>query len=422
MLCHLTSLPDVSLGGALRFVEWLKAEGYNAWQMLPLTPPDEHGSPYASPSAFAAWPSLMQSDETVSMKADEGWLGDWSLYAAIKEDHGNQPWFLWPAPLRNREPEALEAYQQAAQVHRREQERFMAAWRQLAEKAKEAGIALIGDVPIFIAHDSADVWAHRDLFQLDEFGFPKYVAGVPPDYFSEGGQKWGTVLYDWEAHRKAGWSWWIQRMERMFRLFDVVRIDHFRGLHSNWAVPVDDDDARGGFWQEGPGDELLEVLLPLAQGQERILAEDLGIIPQEVVELRRRHRLPGMAVMHFGFHGDPRENPHHPHTIEKDQVVYTGTHDNNTTLGWWNELDMEAKAHLQSLLKPDEGPVEGMIRLARECKARLAIFPLQDLLSLGASSRMNTPGTSSNNWLWKCSWSDLEGPRKANREQYNRDG
>lgn len=413
VLCHLTSLPDVSLDGALRFLHWLKNHDYTAWQMLPLTPPDEQGSPYASPSAFAAWPRLMQADEPVSVKADEDWMDDWALYAAIKDDHNDEPWFRWPVPLRDRHPEALERYREAAQTHRWEQERFQAAWNKLATEARNLGIKLIGDLPIFIAHDSADVWAHRELFQLDEGGWPSVVAGVPPDYFSEGGQKWGTVLYDWEAHRTSGWSWWISRMQRMFRLFDVVRIDHFRGLHSNWAIPAEDEDARGGFWQEGPADDLLEVLLPLAQGVDNMLAEDLGIIPDDVVELRRRHGLPGMAVLQFGFHGDPSKNPHHPHSIKADQVVYTGTHDNDTTLGWWNQLDDEAKARLGSMLKPDEQPVDGMIRMAYESDAQLAIVPLQDLLGLDGSARMNTPGTSQGNWLWRCTWSNLEAYKKA---------
>ena len=408
MLCHLTSLPEPSLAGAARFLDWLKDHGFTAWQMLPLTPPDEHGSPYASPSAFAAWPHLMESDAPTNMNEEEDWLDDWALYAAIKEDHDQQPWFDWPAPLRDRHPEALDAYREAAQIHRRHQQRFQAAWKTLAAQAKEAGIALIGDLPIFIAHDSADVWAHRALFQLDQNGSPRHVAGVPPDYFSEGGQKWGTVLYDWEVHRENGWSWWISRMKRMFRLFDVVRIDHFRGFHSNWAVPVEDEDARRGFWQEGPGDELLEVLVPLAAGAERILAEDLGIIPDEVIQLRQRHRLLGMAVLQFGFHGDSEQNPHHPNSIQSDQVVYTGTHDNNTSLGWWEELDGDAKERLRRLLNPDERPVEGMLRIALESDAPLAIIPLQDVLGLDASARMNTPGTSHNNWRWKCSWSDLE--------------
>ena len=412
MLCHLTSLPEVSLDGALQFLDWLKANGFDAWQMLPLTPPDKHGSPYASPSAFAAWPKLMQKASFKPIPDAEEWLDDWALYAAIKDDHDGRPWFEWPTPLRDRHPLALEDYEDAAQTHREQQQCFDAAWSVLTEEAAARNITLIGDVPIFIAHDSADVWAHRELFQLDAAGMPLYVAGVPPDYFSEDGQKWGTVLYDWNAHERQGWRWWIARMKRMYRLFDVVRIDHFRGFHSNWAVPADDDDARRGFWQDGPKDALLRALVPLAPSPGHILAEDLGIIPDEVIELRRQHGLPGMAVMQFGFDGGSEENPHHPSTIHDDQVVYTGTHDNNTTVGWWAELDEGTRRKVRILLKPDEAPVEGMMRLALQSAAPLAMFPLQDLLQLDGRSRMNTPGTSENNWAWSFEWSDLEGVKK----------
>ena len=413
MLCHLTSLPEVSLKGALRFLDWLEDNRFDAWQMLPLTPPDEHGSPYASPSAFAAWPELMQLATPEPISDDEGWLEDWSLYSAIKKAHNGQPWFEWPTPLRDRHPQALEKYKDAARIHREHQQCFQAAWSILAKEAKARNITLIGDVPIFIAHDSADVWAHRELFQLDADGMPLYVAGVPPDYFSEKGQKWGTVLYDWNAHKRQGWRWWIQRMERMFRLFDVVRIDHFRGFHSNWAVPASDDDARQGSWQDGPKDELLRVLVSLAPSPDRILAEDLGIIPDEVIQLRQRYGLPGMAVMQFGFDGVSENNPHHPATIQDDQVVYTGTHDNNTTVGWWAELNEGTKRNVQALLEPNETPVEGMMRLALQSAAPLAIFPLQDVLHLDGASRMNTPGTSENNWMWTFEWSDLDGVKKA---------
>lgn len=412
VLCHLTSLPEVSLDGALQFLDWLKANGFDAWQMLPLTPPDKHGSPYASPSAFAAWPKLMQKASFKPIPDAEEWLDDWALYAAIKDDHDGRPWFEWPTPLRDRHPLALENYGDAAQTHREQQQCFDAAWSVLTEEAAARNITLIGDVPIFIAHDSADVWAHRELFQLDAAGMPLYVAGVPPDYFSEDGQKWGTVLYDWNAHERQGWRWWIARMKRMYRLFDVVRIDHFRGFHSNWAVPADDDDARRGFWQDGPKDALLRALVPLAPSPGHILAEDLGIIPDEVIELRRQHGLPGMAVMQFGFDGVSEENPHHPSTIQDDQVVYTGTHDNNTTVGWWAELDEGTRRKVRNLLKPDEAPVEGMMRLALQSAAPLAVFPLQDLLRLDGRSRMNTPGTSENNWAWSFDWSDLEGVKK----------
>ena len=406
VLCHLTSLPEPSLEAGKRFVTWLADNGYNAWQVLPLTPPDEHGSPYASPSAFAAWPELMSDKEKTPMDEDAYWLEDWGLYAAIKEAHGGRPWFEWPAALRNRHPEALNAYRERAVAHIDRQREFQAAWNRLCRDAREHGIKLIGDLPIFIAHDSADVWAHRHLFQLDENGMPTNVAGVPPDYFSEGGQKWGTVLYAWDAHKQEDWRWWSERMKRMLRLFDVVRIDHFRGIHSNWAVPVEDEDARNGAWQEGPKDELLFALFDEGSSPECILAEDLGVIPEEVVTLRRRHRLPGMAVLHFAFDGSTT-NPHHPHNIKSDQVVYTGTHDNNTTLGWWQTLDEERKANVESLLHDGEDPVEGLIRMAYQSEAMMAIVPLQDLLRLGSEARMNTPGTSENNWKWSFSWPQL---------------
>ena len=406
VLCHLTSLPNPSLDDALRFLKWLPTQGYNAWQMLPLTPPDEHGSPYASPTAFATWPALMRGTEPEPMPDDDYWLEDWALYAAIKEAHGHQPWFDWPPPLRDRHPEALEAFRDQANHHILEQRLVQNAWDRLVHSARELGVSLVGDVPMFISHDSADVWAHRELFQLNPEGMPDVVAGVPPDYFSEGGQKWGTVLYDWNAHREEDWRWWKERMKRMLRLFDVVRIDHFRGIHSNWAVPVEDDDARNGWWQDGPADDLLKAIEEVVVDAGQILAEDLGIVPEEVVNLRRRFNLPGMAVLHFGFGGEAN-NPHHPHAIQPDQVVYTGTHDNDTTMGWWTELDRETKARVCALLADDESPHEGLIRMAVESAARMVVLPLQDVLGLDGSARMNTPGTHDGNWRWSFDWSDL---------------
>jgi len=407
VLCHLTSLPDVSVMAATRFLDWLAREGVDVWQMLPITPPDEHGSPYASPSAFAAWPNLMKSEELDEMAEDDYWLEDWGLYAAIKEEHEHRPWFEWPKPLRDRDPDALQTYRSKAVKHIDQQRSFQSAWNAIRAKAKACGVKLVGDLPIFIAHDSADVWAHRSLFQLNDEGQPTHVAGVPPDYFSEGGQKWGTMLYAWNEHEREDWRWWKERMKRMLRLFDVVRIDHFRGIHSNWAVPLEDEDARNGFWQEGPKDALLGALLSTASSPTSILAEDLGIIPKEVIALRKRYGLPGMAVLHFGFHGETVSNPHHPHSIQPDQVVYTGTHDNDTTLGWWNTLDSEARDRVNALLKQNETPVKGMVRLALESRAGMSVIPLQDLLELETSARMNTPGTSEGNWKWSFSWTDL---------------
>ena len=406
VLCHLTSLPNPSLNDALRFLRWLHDHGYNAWQMLPITPPDEHGSPYASPTAFATWPELMRGDSAEPMGEDDYWLEDWGLYAAIKEAHEHRPWYRWPEPLRDRHPEAMEAYRDRAKHHVHEQRLVQHAWGRLTVAADELGVSLIGDVPMFVSHDSADVWAHRQLFQLNAEGMPDVVAGVPPDYFSEGGQKWGTGLYDWNAHRKEGWRWWKERMRRMLRLFDVVRFDHFRGIHSNWAVPVEDDDARNGRWQDGPADELLNALREVATRPDQILAEDLGIVPPEVVEMRRRFDLPGMAVLHFGFGGEAN-NPHHPSAIGSDQVVYTGTHDNDTTLGWWETLDRKTKARVCELLNDEEAPHEGLIRMALESRGPMAVIPLQDVLGLDGSARMNTPGTHTGNWKWSFAWSDL---------------
>ena len=406
VLCHLTSLPNPSLNDALRFLRWLHDHGYNAWQMLPITPPDEHGSPYASPTAFATWPELMRGDSAEPMGEDDYWLEDWGLYAAIKEAHEHRPWYRWPEPLRDRHPEAMEAYRDRAKHHVHEQRLVQHAWGRLTVAADELGVSLIGDVPMFVSHDSADVWAHRQLFQLNAEGMPDVVAGVPPDYFSEGGQKWGTVLYDWNAHRKEGWRWWKERMRRMLRLFDVVRFDHFRGIHSNWAVPVEDDDARNGRWQDGPADELLNALREVATRPDQILAEDLGIVPPEVVEMRRRFDLSGMAVLHFGCGGEAN-NPHHPSAIGSDQVVYTGTHDNDTTLGWWETLDRKTKARVCELLNDEESPHEGLIRMALESRGPMAVIPLQDVLGLDGSARMNTPGTHTGNWKWSFAWSDL---------------
>ncbi|MFZ8905909.1 MAG: 4-alpha-glucanotransferase [Poseidonia sp.] len=412
VLCHFTSLPNPGLADAQRFLRWLDEHDYRSWQVLPLTPPDEHGSPYASPTAFAAWPALMMAEASAPMDDDTYWLEDWGLYAAIKEDHGGKPWFAWPAPVRDRDPVALAEYRERALHHVEQQQRFEAAWQQLQQTASQHRVSLIGDLPIFVSHDSADVWAHRHLFQLNDEGMPDLVAGVPPDYFSEGGQKWGTVLYRWEAHQREGWRWWKERMKRMLRLFDIVRIDHFRAVHSNWAIPTDDEDARHGWWQEGPAGELLEALVETSGDSGRILAEDLGIIPEEVVSLRRRYNLPGMAVLQFGFDGNAT-NPHHPANIQADQVVYTGTHDNNTTRGWWESLDEQTKQRVNRHLKPGEPPSEGLMRLASESNALLAIHPLQDVLGLGEEARMNTPGTFEGNWKWAFAWTDLPGEKNG---------
>ena len=407
VLCHITSLPSGDISSGPRFVDWLSKEGFDVWQILPLTPPDRFGSPYASPSAFAGWPKLNHEKEIGDLSEEGYWLEDWALYSAIKNSQNGLPWYEWPVELRDRYPEAMTSWRKQISVHIEDQEQFQSSWNQLKDYANSNNIQIIGDCPIFVSHDSADVWAHRELFLLDENGLPEYVAGVPPDYFSEDGQRWGTVLYDWSAHEKENWTWWKERIKRMLRLYDNVRIDHFRGFHSSWAIPRDDEHARNGFWQDGPKDKLLEALLECTTAPNQIIAEDLGIIPQEVINLRKRYQLHGMAVLQFGFEGDVNKNPHHPRNIASDQVVYTGTHDNDTTIGWYNEASTEVKSNLSNMAQEGEKPLQTMLRLAQSTNADTCIIPIQDLLELDSESRMNAPGTIEGNWQWRFDWTDL---------------
>lgn len=408
VLCHITSLPEQKLSQGYRFVDWLKEKGFSYWQLLPLTPPDKYQSPYASPSAFAGWDNLTKSTQSHAMDDEAHWLEDWALYCAIKDDQNGKPWYEWPDSLKNRNEEALAPYQKKLEPYLQAQRSFNTEWQELRLYANANGVRVIGDVPIFIAHDSADVWAHRELFQLDDDGYPTFVAGVPPDYFSETGQVWETVLYNWDAHREEQWTWWKERMKRMFRLYDVVRIDHFRGFHSNWAIPYPGIDARTGHWQDGPKDELFEQIMRLVESPDQIIAEDLGIIPKEVVAFRQRQQLKGMAVLQFGFTGDSDTNPHHPANILEDQVVYTGTHDNNTAIGWFQSATATEQSRLKSLSAAGEDVHETMMRLAQQSKAPIAIIPLQDYLGLGSEARMNTPGQKGQNWGWRFTWRDLE--------------
>ena len=407
VLCHITSLPTGDMGSSMRFIDWLSENEFDAWQMLPLTPPDRLGSPYASPSAFAGWTELSDQEKFVELVDEEYWLEDWALYCVIKKSQNGLPWYEWPIELRDRHPEALSHWKNHISPFVDQQKQFQANWNILRSHAQSNDIQLIGDCPIFVSHDSADVWAHRDLFLLDESGQPEFVAGVPPDYFSEDGQKWGTVLYNWTAHEKDNWTWWKERIQRMLRLYDRVRIDHFRGFHSSWAIPQEDDHARNGFWQVGPNDILIEALLECTTDSNQIIAEDLGIIPQEVIDLRKRHNLPGMAVLQFGFEGELDTNPHHPRNISSDQVIYTGTHDNDTTIGWYNEATNEIRSNLSKLAHAGENPLQTMLRLAQSTDAGLVIIPMQDILGLDTSCRMNAPGTVEGNWQWRFDWSDL---------------
>ncbi|MEC8311873.1 MAG: 4-alpha-glucanotransferase [Candidatus Thermoplasmatota archaeon] len=400
ILCHLTSLPAPHLGqdGAHRFLDVLHGMGVGVWQMLPIHPPDPHGSPYAAPSAFAGWSALIDpageavtDDEVDAFLAAEGdWAIDVARFTVLKHQHGGAPWTAWSAPFRDREPEAMAHLDanHAAAIHDvvREQAQFNRDWMRMRDAAGANGIQLFGDIPFFVAHDSADVWAAPDRFSLDASGEPTVVSGVPPDYFSEDGQRWGTPLYDWNTHKDEHFAWWRRRMQRMFALFDVVRIDHFRAVDSAWAIPADHPTARDGAWAPGPGDALLEAIR--APEGKHLVAEDLGIIPQSVLDLRDRHGLPGMAVLHFA--DEQPTNPHRPEHHTENTVVYTGTHDNDTTVGW------------------GQRPLQDVLRDALASPACLAVVPLQDVLGLGSEARMNIPGTVDGNWTWRFAWPDLD--------------
>ena len=407
ILCHLTSLPNGSISDGDKFLQYLKQNNYSKWQFLPLTPPDKHNSPYASPSAFAGHYGICSSDVIGDLSDEDYWLEDWALFATITEHYPGKNWTQWPEELRNRDPDALAKWREKISPEIRRQGVFQHEWLLMKDKASKMGIDLIGDLPIFISHHSADVWANPELFQLDENSLPTVVAGVPPDYFSETGQKWNTVLYNWAEHEKTNWRWWKERMARMLRLFDVVRIDHFRGFHSAWAVPREADDGVIGQWQEAPKEKIVKALVDVAGDESRIIAEDLGIIPQEVIDLRLQFNLRGMAILQFGFGKDCDKSPHHPTNINSMQVVYTGTHDNDTLLGWWESSNDVIKANVRSIIDDSEDIVGSMINVAKECAAPMCIIPLQDILRLDSSGRMNVPGVEQGNWLWRFAWSDL---------------
>jgi 4-alpha-glucanotransferase len=366
ILLHPTSLPGGRLGPeAYAFVDWLAAAGQSWWQILPLGPPDEEGSPYRSASAFAAWNGLL-ADPEAAVSGDEledfvarhpYWIGDWAAYAGTG---------------------AI-----ADQV------RFEREWRALREYARERGVGLIGDLPIYVAPGGADHVSRPELFQAGA------VAGVPPDAFSDDGQLWGNPLYDWGALRATGFRWWIERFRRTFELVDVTRVDHFRGFVAYWAVPEANETAREGTWRRAPGGELFEAVRS-ALGELPVIAEDLGVITPPVERLRDRFGLPGMRVLQWAF-DDPRGThalPNHP----ENAVVYTGTHDNDTAVGWWRSLPAEKRDRIAA--DPEE-PHWSLIEIAFSSRARLALLPAQDVLGLGAEARMNVPGSVEGNWRWR---------------------
>jgi 4-alpha-glucanotransferase len=371
---HPTSLPSGRLGpGAYAWIEWLAAAGQSWWQMLPLGPPDEHGSPYKAASAFAASPLLL-ADPSAPVSSSErldfreraaDWIEDWIAYAG--ED-------------------ALD-----------DQVRFDREWSALRRYASERGVRLIGDIPIYVAEGSADVAAHPDIFKRG------FVAGVPPDAFTDKGQLWGNPVYDWPALRKTGYAWWIARFKRIFELFDLARIDHFRGFTAYWAVPADAEFAVEGAWKRGPGRAPFDAARE-ALGDLPLIAEDLGVITPPVTRLRLSLGLPGMAVLQFGFTPSERDTQHVPANHVENQIVYTGTHDNDTIRAWFDGLGPEERALLDEALAEygitDPEPHWALIRLAFASPARVAIVQLQDVLGLGPEGRMNQPG-SVGAWGWR---------------------
>ncbi len=335
------------------------------------------------------------------------WLEDYALFQAIKNAHNQSPWTEWPKELRDRDPNALAAFRKshdnAIQLIIFEQYLFYHQWSALKQYARHRNIQLIGDMPIFVAHDSADVWANTSEFLLDDKGNPRVVAGVPPDYFSETGQRWGNPLYRWDAMQKNGYRWWKARLNHARNLFDLVRIDHFRGFEAYWEIPADETTAINGRWVKGPGMDFFNAVLDCENPVE-LIAEDLGVITPEVEALRDQLGLPGMKILQFAFDGT-NSNPYLPHHHVPNSVVYTGTHDNNTSLGWFNELSETRQHHILNYYAwPQEAMPWPLIKSALASVAQLAIVPMQDLLALDSTHRMNTPGTVEGNWLWSFEW------------------
>ncbi|MFQ3650547.1 MAG: 4-alpha-glucanotransferase [Gemmataceae bacterium] len=462
ILLHPTSLPGPygigDLGPvAANWVDALSQAQLTWWQMLPLGPTGAGDSPYQSPSSFAGnplllSPELLARDGLLSasdisptgfsrtqidyagvyryknylinraweaFKSGRGlglrggydafchreasWLDDYALFCALKERHGERPWYEWPTELVQREPVALKKAAQdahdAVDRHRFTQFLFYRQWDALRAYARSRGISLIGDVPIFVSLDSADVWANPELFRLDANKRPTVVTGVPPDYFSHLGQLWGNPHYDWQSMERDGFAWWIARLKATLRQVDLVRLDHFRGFAAAWEVPAGAKTAQVGQWVPGPGRKLLDALRR-GLGGLPLIAEDLGVITPDVIALRDAYHLPGMRVLQFAF--DRPDNPFLPHHYTANSVVYTGTHDNDTTIGWFWSLDEGGRATVRRFF-PWVGKdiAWEMMRIAWSSVADYAIVPLQDVLTLGTEARMNYPGVPEGNWRWR---------------------
>jgi 4-alpha-glucanotransferase len=452
LLLHPTSLPGDAGQGvlgaqALRFVDFLATCGFSVWQTLPLGPTHADGSPYQCLSVHAGNTGLICLQELVTngwlddasgdrqaclVRAREGfrrhageeqrrvwtrfrethdaWLIDYARYQAIRQRYRGASWYEWPAVLRDRDPGALARLdrESATTIEQAcfEQFVFFEQWHALRDYASRHGILMFGDIPIYVAHDSADVWSGREYFSIGPDGQPDAVAGVPPDYFSATGQRWGNPLYRWDRMAADGYRWWIERLRSQLDMFDIIRLDHFRGFEKYWEIPATSETAVDGCWRDGPG-EALFLSLEAEFGALPLVAEDLGTITPEVDALRERFGMPGMKIMQFAFDG-ASDNPYLPGNHTENSVVYTGTHDNDTTLGWFEGLDEAAQRRVYELLgNPPHTMPWALIEAALASTARLAILPMQDVLALGGEHRMNTPGTMNGNWCWRLDWEQV---------------
>lgn len=464
VLLHPTSLPGDLLAGdighqAYRFIEFLNRHGFKVWQMLPLGPTHDDKSPYQCLSSHAGNPLLISLDwlhdknwldkqehhisdggekyrfQCLQQSADnfyknagsewklrldefchhhKYWLDDYALFMALKIKYNNTPWYEWPKEIRHRDAASLSALsdemgKEILQV-KFEQFVFFTQWHEIRKYAKKHNIELFGDMPIFVARDSADVWAERKIFLMDAEGNMSHVSGVPPDAFSETGQRWGNPLFNWDYMQQNNFSWWKRRFTTQLKLFDFVRIDHFRGLQACWQIPQSDKTAINGKWVTVPGKKLLTELFKTYKDLP-LVAEDLGVITDEVLQLKNDFNLPGMKVLQFAFDGN-NQNPHLPHHHHFNDAIYTGTHDNDTTLGWLSDESNYNKDYLEDYLSVDvarsEKTVMEIIRAAMASVSFLCILPLQDILMQDSSSRMNTPGTIGGNWNWRFDWQQIK--------------
>ena len=473
---------------AYEFLDFLAAAKQHVWQVLPIGPTGYGNSPYAATSAFAGNPFLISLELLVSWgwlgpkrltgqaghngnvnfnevewrktpllyeaagnfvdrgphdptltaqwkqfeefcRTEESWLTDYAIYAELRRQFSTGAWTVWPEPLRYRQPKALaQVVAQHGHAVRQEQAlqfAFARQWSELHKAAAERKIRLMGDVAIFVNMDSADVWVHPELFELDEKLAPVRVAGVPPDYFSPTGQRWGNPLYRWDVLSEHGFEWWIDRIRQSHRLYDLIRLDHFRGFEAYWSIPASEKTAVKGEWVKAPGQELFHALEE-ALGPLPLIAEDLGLITPEVNALRKGTGMPGMKVLQFGFNGKGA-HIHLPQQLVPDTVIYTGTHDNNTTQGWWNEASKVERAEVETLVGPvNQRPAWPLIRAAEASVAEMSVVPAQDLLELGVEARMNMPSVANDNWSWRAaegSWTpEIAARLAALAEVTDRDG